>query len=210
MGCHLKLIPAARLGAVTDRRIAFCLGQLEAALFASPRPLSARVLARRLELSMEEITWLLERYGRELEAPSRGLHLRETPGGWLLATNPIHEDVGWPARGGCGKPPLSAAAFETLAIVALHQPITARGVYQVRSRDSEAVLETLRKCGLIARARSFDGSAGLWRTTGRFLEVCGLGSLEELHCEEDFRRVFAQLREAGKPGVRPTPDDLAI
>ena len=183
---------------MTDSRIAFCLAQLEAALFASPRPLSVKALAQRLELSMKEVDWLLKRLIRELNAPSRGLQLREASGGWLLATKPQHEDVVRPARADRGELPLSAAALETLAAVALHQPITARGIYQLRGRNSEAVLQTLCKRGLAVRSLNHAENTGLWHTTGKFLEVCGLRDLNDLYRDGDAARIFMGLQQAGK------------
>ena len=154
------------------------MGELEAALFASPRPLSAAALARRLELPEGEILALLGRYGERLRAPGRGLQLRETRGGWQLATKPEHEDVVRAARQERGELPLTAAARETLAAVALLQPVATREVNRERGRDSAAPLGTLARRGLIARAPGQDGQAGLWRTTGRLLEILGAENLE--------------------------------
>ena len=53
------------------------------------------------------------------------------------------------------------------------------------------------------RGPALPGSPGLWRTTGRFLEVCGAGSLYELHRDKAFAHSFARLRDAGK--VLPAP-----
>ncbi len=154
------------------------LGELEAALFASPRPLSAAALARRLELPEPEVLKLLARYGERLRAPDRGLQLRETRGLWALATKAEHEDVVRAARGERGELPLTAAARETLAAVALLQPVTTKEVNRERGRDSTAPLHTLRRRGLIARSPGRDGAAGLWRTTGRLLEILGAENLE--------------------------------
>ena len=118
----------------------FRLGELEAALFASPRPLSSAALARRLELPEAEIVKLLDRYGAALRAPDRGLQLREARGGWRLATKPEYEDIVRAARAERGELPLTAAARETLAAVLLHQPITTRDVNRERGRDSSASL----------------------------------------------------------------------
>ena len=172
------------------------LGELEAALFASPRPLSAAALARRLELPEAEILKLLDRYSARLRAPGRGLQLREARGGWALATKPGHEDVVRAARQERGVLPLTAAARETLAAVLLHQPVATKDVNRVRGRDSTAPLHTLERRGLIVRSPGLDGAAGLWRTSGRLLEACGAGSLAELRAEEVFQRVFAGLEDA--------------
>ena len=183
------------------------LGELEAVLFASPRPLSAAALARRLERPEAEIAALLARYAEDLTAPSRGLQLREARGLWSLATKLAHEDVVRAARQERGQLPLTAAALETLAAVALRQPIATREVNRERGRDSLAALHTLAQRGLIARSPQPDRAPGLWRTTGRFLEVCGIPNIAALHQDGEFERVFQSLRETGKPEEQLEPDD---
>ena len=187
----------------------FRLGELEAVLFASPRPLSAAALARRLELPEAEIAALLARYTRDLTAPSRGLQLREARGLWSLATKPAHEDVVRAARAERGELPLTAAALETLAAVALRQPIATQEVNRERGRDSLAALHTLAKRGLVARSAGLNRAAGLWRTTARFLALCGLPSLDEFHRDGEFKRIFKRLRETGEAKEQIEPDDLS-
>ncbi len=179
------------------------LGELEAALFASRRPLSAATLARRLELPEAEIAGLLARYAAALAEPGRGLKLREAQGGWQLRTKPAHEDVVRRARAERGELPLTAAALETLAAVALRQPVSTQEVNRERGRDSGGTLRTLRKRGLVMRGPALLGSPGLWRTTGRFLDACGAQSLDELHRVGAFARSFARLREAAKEPPAP-------
>ena len=187
-----------------DTRVAFHLGELEAVLFASSRPLSTKALARRLGLSEKEVSWLLERYGGELEAPNRGLQLRESRGGWLLATKPLYEDVIRLVRAEGRELPLSAAALEILATIALHEPLKTRDVNQRRGRDSAAVLQTLRQRGLVKHTPSIFGGSGSWSTTMKFLTLVGLPSLEELHRPEVCQRVFEELRGAGR-GKKRSP-----
>jgi segregation and condensation protein B len=77
---------------------------------------------------------------------------------------------------------LSAAAYETLAIVAYQQPVTRSRVEEVRGVNCESVLTNLELRDLIAEVGrgSGPGLPKLYGTTMRFLLVMGLESLDHL------------------------------
>lgn len=85
-------------------------------------------------------------------------------------------------------PRLSAAALETLAIVAYLQPVTRPEVADVRGVNSDSPVQSLLDRGLIAESgRNPDrGGAVLYRTTERFLLAFGLETLERLPSLEGF------------------------
>lgn len=77
---------------------------------------------------------------------------------------------------------LSAAAMETLAIVAYNQPVTKGFVETVRGIDSSAVMNKLTEKGLIEEAERLEipGRPIAYRTTKTFLRCFGLSSLDDL------------------------------
>src|SRR5205807_6466403 len=77
---------------------------------------------------------------------------------------------------------LSAAAMETLAVVAYKQPVTRAEIESIRGVAAGEVLNRLRELDLVKIAgRAEDlGRPLLNGTTKRFLEVFGLGSLDDL------------------------------
>ena len=77
---------------------------------------------------------------------------------------------------------LSAAALETLAIVAYRQPITRAQVEAVRGVNSDGVIRTLLARSLIAPVGRMQqaGRPILFGTTFEFLQYFGIESLEEL------------------------------
>jgi segregation and condensation protein B len=77
---------------------------------------------------------------------------------------------------------LSAAALETLAIVAYRQPVTRAEVEAIRGAGSEEMLRQLLERDLVAiggRAEDL-GRPNVYVTTRRFLATFGLARLEDL------------------------------
>jgi segregation and condensation protein B len=77
---------------------------------------------------------------------------------------------------------LSAAALETLAIIAYKQPITRPQIEAIRGVSSDGVLRTLISKGLIEEVGRLEtvGHPVLFGTTFEFLQYFGLSSLSEL------------------------------
>ena len=77
---------------------------------------------------------------------------------------------------------LSAAAYETLAIVAYQQPVARSRIEEVRGVNCESVLTNLELRDLIAEVGRGTGPGlpKLYGTTMRFLLVMGLESLDHL------------------------------
>ena len=84
---------------------------------------------------------------------------------------------------------LSAAARETLAIVAYRQPIMRAEVEAIRGVQCGEVLRQLMEKGLVRIAGRHDslGRPVLYGTTKKFLLVFGLKSLKELPQAEQLR-----------------------
>jgi len=180
---------------------ASALGDLEALLFAAARPLSLSEIARRLYLEEPQAAELVEQLGQELSQPARGLQLREAGARWRLETKPDREDVVAGLRAERGARPLTEQALETLAVVALRQPVTTEEVTAIRGAESYGTIETLRRQKLIARSeqRLQAGRAARWRTTQHFLEQFGLANLEELYREGRMERVFGAVLRPSLP-----------
>lgn len=173
--------------------VAGALGDLEALLFAAGRPLALSEIARRLALGEPEARALVARLEDELARPGRGLQLREAAGKWRLETRPDREEIVAALRAERGERPLSPQALETLAAVALRQPVSTDEVTQIRGTESYATLETLRRRRLIARVEDGgDGRAARWRTTQHFLEVFGLRHPSEIAQSERMAGVFGE------------------
>jgi segregation and condensation protein B len=181
---------------------AAALGDLEALLFAAARPLSLAEIARQLYLDEEQAVNLLDLLNRQLSRPGRGLQLREAGAKWQLETKPDREDIVACLRAERGARPLTDQALETLAVVALRQPVTTEEVTAIRGTESYATIETLRRQKLVALSepRAADSRAARWRTTQHFLEQFGLANIEELYREGRIEKLFGSSLAVGEGG----------
>jgi segregation and condensation protein B len=145
-------------------------------------------LAAATEAPIESVAAALADLAADLEARGSGIRLQERAGGWRLYTAPEHFDLleryilSWDTRR------LSAAALETLAIVAYAQPVTRAGVASVRGVNSDSTISSLVEKGLVREAGVADapGNPVLYATTQTFLEKFGLASVADLPPLADF------------------------
>jgi len=155
---------------------------IEAILFVAEEPVSGAELSQLLEAPRTEVDEaLLTLQDRHRVGPS-GLVVRNTGGGWRLYTDPGAKPYLERFAATERATRLSKAALETMAIVAYKQPISRGQVAEVRGVDSDRVLRTLERRGLIFEAGRAEGpgQAVLYSTTNLFLEKLGLSSLTEL------------------------------
>lgn len=161
---------------------------LEAVLLLAEEPVTAAVLAGVLGTSTERVRAACEELATEYESQGRGFVLARVAGGYRFQTAPAQDAYverfvreGHSAR-------LSAAALETLAVVAYKQPVSRHQVAEIRGVNVDGVIRTLRRRGYIdevARAPG-PGQAVLYGTTPQFLEHLGLDSLEDLPPLSEF------------------------
>lgn len=156
---------------------------IEALLFASGDPLTLEQLARILVIDRERLRRILDdMIERTLRDRSRGVMLREADGSFTLATKPVQKDVLGRLFSPRHRPPLSPAAYETLAIIAYNQPVTRAQIEAVRGVNSDNVLQRLIERSLVREAGTLDapGRPSLFAITDHFLLDFGLRSVAEL------------------------------
>jgi segregation and condensation protein B len=183
---------------------------LEALLLVAEDPIPSQLLAQLLEVAVDRVEALCAELAAEYEAEGRGFVVSRAAGGYRLASAPavsayVERFVleGQSAR-------LSAAALETLAIVAYKQPISRGQVAAIRGVNVDGVLRTLQARGHIAEVGRDPGpgQAVLFGTTPAFLEALGLDTLEELPPLGEFVPApeVVEALESGlrAPDVEPT------
>jgi segregation and condensation protein B len=198
--------PSDRLG---DDMRADARRAIEAIVLVTEEPIDSGLLGQLLELR----PGIVEELGRELaaeyEEQGRGFQLVRVAGGWRFQTHP--DQAAYVERfvleGQHAK--LSAAALETLAIVAYKQPISRGQVASIRGVNVDGVMRTLQHRGYIAEIGRDPGpgQATLFGTTRAFLEQLGLDSLDELPPVGDFVP-GADVVEQLEHGLRPDGEDL--
>lgn len=153
---------------------------LEAILFSSNRPLKVRELQQATDLDRNSLEGALEKLRENLEG--RGVMLMRHQDEVHLATRPEYASAVRRALRPEVSGRLSHAAYETLAIVAFQQPVSRARIEEVRGVNCESVLTNLELRDLVTEVGrgSGPGQPKLYGTTMRFLQVMGLGSLDDL------------------------------
>jgi segregation and condensation protein B len=191
-----------RLRAATRRAI-------EALVLVAEEPLSPHLLGQLLEVSPAVVDEMCQELADSYEAEGRGFQLVRVAGGWRYQSHP--DQAPYVERlvleGQSGK--LSAAALETLAIVAYKQPLSRAQVASIRGVSVDGVMRTLQQRGYIEEIGKDPGpgQAVLFGTTRLFLEKLGLDSLDELPALGDFVPA-ADVVEQLERGLRPDREEL--
>jgi segregation and condensation protein B len=180
---------------------------LEALVFASPEPLTARQIGQVLGGVAKE-TWraALDELSADYAREGRGLQLVEVAAGYQITTRPEYND--WVRELLDPKAPtrLSIQALETLAVIAYKQPVTLPEVIELRGVKSGGVVKTLLEKRLIRilGRKEVVGRPILYGTTKEFLLHFGLKDLSELPRIEEFAEVLGE--EVDVDGLRRAID----
>jgi len=179
---------------------------IEGVVMVAIEPVPVEILAQLLEMPVSGVEAIIAELKSVYEGEGRGFQLVKVAGGYRFQSHPdvsayVERFVldGQRAR-------LSAAALETLAIIAYKQPISRLQVASIRGVDPDAVLRTLLGRGYIEqRGRDTGpGQAVLWGTTPLFLEKLGINSVDELPPLAEFVP-DADIVEALEATLRITP-----
>jgi segregation and condensation protein B len=153
---------------------------VESLLFVADAPVPVSQLAEAAERDMGEIEATLQAMAESYAR--RGMRLQRK--GDLVQLVSAPEAASYIERflGLSLSSKLSAAALETLAIIAYQQPITRPQIEAIRGVSSDGVLRTLMSKGLIEEVGRLEtvGHPILFGTTFEFLRYFGLESLKDL------------------------------
>ena len=155
---------------------------IESLLFASPDPLSQSLLNQVFDKPIPFLNETVERLNEFYLKNKKPYFIDNIAGGYQLVTKPEF-DI-WIRRllGKSNKLILSAAALDTLAIIAYKQPIGRYDIEAIRGVDSSGVIKTLLSRNLIMIKGRGDGPGRplLYSTTKLFLEKFGLNRLSDM------------------------------
>jgi len=155
---------------------------LEAILMVAEEPLPPELLARLVGCSVKEAEQVCGELAEGYEGAGRGFVLNRVAGGYRYQTAvdqaPYVERFvldGQSSR-------LSAAALETLAVVAYKQPVSRNQIAAIRGVNVDGVVRTLQQRGYVDEVARDPGpgQAVLYGTTSFFLERLGLDSVDDL------------------------------
>ena len=163
---------------------------VEAVLFASDESLSAARLANIVETDTKQVRQHIKNLNEKYRANHNAFRIEQIAGGcqmltlspynhWLKKLLRVRSDT-----------KLSAAAMETLAIIAYKQPVIRADIEVIRGVAAGEVIRSLAYKGLVkivGRAEVL-GRPMLYGTTKRFLEVFGLNTLKDLPKIEELKK----------------------
>jgi segregation and condensation protein B len=200
--------PGARSPAATAELTAV----VEALIFASPEPITPRLLFKLLaDEPKEDVAAAVEALRADYENRP-GLQFVDVAGGYQIVTRPeLHE---WVRRlfHERSTQKLTVQGLETLAVIAYKQPITALEISEIRGVNTSGVLSTLLERHLIkiVGRKNVVGRPFLYATTKEFLIRFGLKDLSDLPKVEDMAEALGFDPPAGLMEQTPREDMLPL
>lgn len=181
---------------------------VEAILFSAGRIVETKELMAILELSNEDVDSIMQNMKSEFEELNRGIEIIKVDNGYQMCSKKEYYDYIYPIFDNRAKPSLSAAALETLSIIAYNPKITRAEVEQIRGVNSDGTIYKLLEYNLIEEVGRLDapGRPTIYATTKEFLKMFGISTLEELpelpryKIDENEQIVIDEIIEETKEG----------
>src|SRR3569833_425539 len=165
---------------------------IEALIFASDKPLTSleitdlinqafgfmedKIIVDQIEASLEGI---VEKYNSEFYP----FEVRQSGGGWQFLTKKDYHKTVAQLNGEKFLKRLSAAALETLAIIAYKQPVTKGEIEAIRGVSSDYAVQKLLEKELImisGRNEKLPGHPLVYATSKNFMDYFGINSADDL------------------------------
>jgi segregation and condensation protein B len=165
---------------------------VESLLFVAEGPVPIVALVKALQVDAEKIEAALAELKQEYA--TRGMRVQRLRDKVQLVTAPDAAPAIEKFLGIDGAGHLSAAALETLAIIAYRQPVTRPAIEAVRGVNCDGVIQTLLSRGLIQEMgrQETAGRPILYATTFEFLQNFGLRGTDDLPpLEETAQNILA-------------------
>jgi len=169
---------------------------LEALLVVASAPLPVEELAAAADDDPARVEAALGLVGERYREGRSGVVLEHVAGGWAFRASREAADACARLFERPAQRNLSAAAMETLAIVAYLGPCSRPDIARIRGVAADSAVAGLVERGLIAEAGRDDAAGAIrYRTTPLFERVFGLESLSQLPRLDDLGAGTAEIRE---------------
>ena len=156
---------------------------VEALILSSDQPLPAARIAKVLGIGdADDVKGHIDRLNERYTQAASSFRIEPIAKGYQMLTLPQYSPWLSKLHKARAESRLSAAALETLAIVAYKQPVVRADIEAIRGVAVGDMLVRLRDMNLVRIAGRAEeiGRPLLYGTTNRFLEVFGLQSLKDL------------------------------
>lgn len=165
-------------------------------------------------LTSAQIRDAMERIGLQLRETDAVYRLHEGPNGYRLTVAPAYADWVRLMRDEPRPQRLSAAALETLAIVAYRQPVTRAEMEAIRGVSVDSALNKLleRELIFVSGRAELPGRPLQYATTPNFLEYVGIRSLDELPASDVLspNQITEWIRAATAPEQAISDKDVGL
>ncbi len=165
---------------------------IEALIFASDKPLSTLDLTDMVNnalgfledrVSLDQVEAALEGITEKYSADFYPFEVKQSGGGWQFLTRPEYHKTIAQLNGDKFLKRLSAAALETLAIIAYKQPVTKGEIEAIRGVSSDYAVQKLLEKELIiitGRNEKLPGHPLVYATSKNFMDYFGINTAEDL------------------------------
>jgi segregation and condensation protein B len=165
---------------------------IEALIFASDKALTLEEITELINNALgfiedradiQQVETAIEGIKEKYNAEFYAFELKQSGGGWQFLTKPLYHKTVALLNGDKFLKRLSAAALETLAIIAYKQPITKSEIESIRGVNCDyAVQKLLEKDLIIISGRNEDavGKPLIYGTSKSFMDYFGINSANEL------------------------------
>lgn len=199
---------------------------VEALIYAAPEPVTSAEIAKAVRraatdsvlpqardwemISFKDIESAIAELGERLAAAGHAIELQEGASGWRFVTRADFADWIRALLPEMRPEKLSAAALETLALIAYRQPITKADIEAVRGVSVDGTMQKLLERRLIRTGGRADlpGRPMLYETTEQFLEHFGVKDLNDLPNASELRLVPLPSAEVPAEGEAEAATDV--
>ncbi|HET9430819.1 MAG TPA: SMC-Scp complex subunit ScpB [Chitinophagaceae bacterium] len=181
---------------------------IEALIFASDKPLTTLEITDLVnnalgymddKIELDKVETALEGIMEKYSADFYPFEVRQSGGGWQFLTRKEYHKTVAQLNGDKFLKRLSAAALETLSIIAYKQPVTKGEIEAIRGVSSDYAVQKLLEKELIiisGRNEKLPGHPLVYSTSKNFMDYFGINSAEDL---PKIREVLAE--QAVEPTV---------
>ncbi len=165
---------------------------IEALIFASDKPLTSLEVTELLnnafgfmedKLTLDQIEAGIEGVVEKYSSEFYPFEMRQSGGGWQFLTKKDYHKTIAQLNGDKFLKRLSAAALETLSIIAYKQPVTKGEIEAIRGVSSDYAVQKLLEKELIVitgRNESLPGHPLVYATSKSFMDYFGINSADDL------------------------------
>jgi segregation and condensation protein B len=184
-------MPNPAIAAEPDLAPPSVLRIVEALLFVGGDPLSPERAAQAVRgLTPAQFVQAMDMLNDSYRDQGRPYRVQAQGTGYVMTLRPRFRPVIDKLYGGPREARLSPATIDVLALVAYRQPVAKAEIDAMRGHESGALLRQLVRRGLVVVQRGDAAQKEVtFGTSPRFLEVMGLGSLDELPQTQDLQRL---------------------